>query len=185
MSLKSVNDILSLLQKQPQWQEPPLQRLLECWTEVVGVVVAAHTRPLSIQRDVLRVATSSAAWAQNMTFGRQQLLLKLNAKLDSPLMDIRFSTAGWQRLPEEEKYQATILPHEHPSYLGKMSSSALNVTPATISANTAFEDWAKTIQMRSHSLSLCPQCHCPTPPGELQRWGVCAFCAAKDLGHRK
>ena len=102
MSLKSVNDILIILEQQAKWQEQPFQRLLLCWQEVVGPVVATHARPLSIQRDVLRVATSSAAWAQNLTFGRQSLLVKLNAKLPTPLVDIRFSGAGWQTPLEKE-----------------------------------------------------------------------------------
>ncbi len=181
MSLKSVNDILIVLKKQPQLQEQPIQRLLKCWAEIVGVVVAAHTRPLSVQRDVLRVATSSAAWAQNMTFGRQKLLLKLNEKLPSPLVDIRFSTAGWQQQPEQEQQEANVLPCEHPSYLGNLNSDRSHDTPATMNPNVAFGGWAKTIQVRSHGLPLCPQCYCPTPPGELQRWKVCGVCAAKQF----
>ncbi|MBW4559733.1 MAG: DUF721 domain-containing protein [Mojavia pulchra JT2-VF2] len=181
MSFKSVNDILGVLEKQAKWQEQPFQCLLQCWAEVVGVVVAAHTRPLSIQRDVLRVATSSAAWAQNLTFKRQTLILKLNEKLPTPLGDIRFSTAGWQSPPEERKQQPSILPHEHPSYLGDASSSPQNVTPPEMNAKAAFGRWAKAKQVRSHGLPLCPQCESPTPPGELQRWRVCSFCAAKEL----
>ncbi|WP_026099997.1 DUF721 domain-containing protein [Fortiea contorta] len=181
MSLKSVNDILSVLKKQAQWQEQPFPRLLHCWTEVVGVVVAAHTRPLSIQRDVLWVATSSAAWAQNLTFGRQKLLLKLNNLLPSPLVDMRFSTAGWQRPIDQEKLLGTVSPSEHPSYLGDMNSDRSDANPTRTNANAAFEDWAKTIQMRSHNLPLCPQCECPTPPGELQRWNVCAICASQQF----
>ncbi|MFN6571317.1 RNA-binding protein [Nostoc minutum NIES-26] len=184
MSLKSVNDILGVLEQQAKWQEQPFQRLLQCWAEIVGTVVAAHTRPLSIQREVLRVATSSAAWAQNLTFGRQTLLVKLNEKLPTPLVDIRFSSAEWRCLPDEQKQQQTILPYEHPSYLGDVSSSHHNVTPAIVNANTAFEHWAKTMQTRSHGLPLCPQCQCPTPPGELQRWQVCSFCAAKQLSDK-
>ncbi|NEP50291.1 MAG: DUF721 domain-containing protein, partial [Moorea sp. SIO3C2] len=30
------------------------------------------------------------------------------------------------------------------------------------------------------NLPLCPQCKCPTPPGELQRWDVCGLCAIKQ-----
>jgi predicted nucleic acid-binding Zn ribbon protein len=183
MSLKSVNDILSVLEQQAQWQEQPFQRLLQFWAEVVGAVAAAHTRPLSIQRDVLRVATSSAAWAQNLTFGRQTLLVKLNAKLPTPLIDIRFSTADWRRAPEQIKTQQTVSLQEHPSYLGDVASSRPDVTPTIESANTAFGYWAKTMQGRSHGLPLCPQCHCHTPPGELQHWGVCSFCAAKQLSN--
>ncbi|MDZ8051802.1 MAG: DUF721 domain-containing protein [Aulosira sp. ZfuVER01] len=181
MSFKSVTDILGVLEKQAQWQEQPFQRLLQFWAEVVGVVVAKHTRPLSIQRDVLRVATSSAAWAQNLTFGRQTLLLKLNAKLPTPLIDIRFSTAGWQSSPETEKPQITVLPSEHPSYLGTVNHSPSQTTSHTTNPNTAFGHWAKVMQERSHGLPLCPQCQCPTPPGELQRWQICSFCAAKQL----
>ncbi|QSJ15353.1 DUF721 domain-containing protein [Nostoc sp. UHCC 0702] len=181
MSLKSVNDILGVLEQQAKWQEQPFARLLQSWTEVVGAVVAAHTRPLSIQRDVLRVATSSAAWAQNLTFGRQALLLKLNQKLSTRLVDIRFSTAEWRRLPEVVQQSAAILPQEHPSYLGDVSSPSHDGTPTIENANTAFGNWAKKIQARSHGLPVCPQCQCPTPPGELQRWLVCSFCAAKQL----
>ncbi|WP_341525567.1 DciA family protein [Nostoc sp. UHCC 0302] len=181
MSLKSVNGILSILQKQAKWQEQPFQRLLKCWAEVVDPVVASHTRPLSIQRDVLWVATSSAAWAQNLTFGRSSLLLKLNQKLPTPLVDIRFSTAGWQDSSRERKQQQTVLPQEHPSYLGDEISHRPDATPTIQDANAAFGHWARTMQARSHGLPLCPQCQSPTPPGELDRWDVCAFCTAKRL----
>ncbi len=179
MSFKSVHDILGILEKQAKWQEQPFQRLLKCWAEVVGAVAAAHTRPLSIQRDVLWVATSSSAWAQNLTFGRSSLLLKLNKNLPTPLVDIRFSTAGWQHPSVERKQQQTILPYEHPSYVGDRITS--DNTPSIQDANAAFGNWAKIVQTRSHGLPLCPQCQSPTPPGELQRWAVCCICAAKEF----
>lgn len=180
MSFKSINDILNVLEAQAKWQEQPFPHLLRCWAEVVGAVVAAHTRPLSIQRDVLRVATSSAAWAQNLTFERQRLLLKLNEKLSVNLVDIHFSTAGWQRPKNIETEQKTLLPQEHPSYTGDVNLFTPDVTPTTNDANAAFQHWAKTMQGRAHGLPLCSACHCPTPPGELQRWRVCSLCAAKQ-----
>ncbi len=205
MSFKSVNHILGLLEVQAKLQEQPFQSLLKCWSEAVGAVVAAHTQPLSIQREVLRVATSSAAWAQNLTFERQRLLLKLNEKLPTPLVDIRFSTAGWQRPKDTGSKQQTQVSSQHPSYLGDGEKSQArlpedsskggshpsrtsgirvggDVTPTTGSANAVFKHWARTVQARSHALPLCPQCHCPTPPGELQRWRVCSLCAAKQSG---
>ncbi|MBD2357692.1 DUF721 domain-containing protein [Tolypothrix sp. FACHB-123] len=183
MSFDSVNDILDVLQKQAKWQEQPFQLLLKIWPEVVGIVANAHTRPLSMQRDVLRVATSSAAWAQNLTFKRQSLILKLNEKLSISLVDIRFSTAGWQSSPETVKQQPTVLPSAHPSYVDDSSTSDKAIAPNNHAndANTAFGRWAKLIQRRSQNLPLCPQCQCPTPPGELQRWQICSFCAAKQL----
>ncbi|NMG11427.1 DciA family protein [Brasilonema sp. UFV-L1] len=180
MSFKSVNDILGVLAAQTKWQEQPFQRLLTCWTEVVGAATAAHTQPLSLQRDVLRVATSSAVWAQNLTFGRQRLILKLNEKLSIGLRDIHFSTAGWRRPQNDRKEQQTISLREHPSYVGDEIKIDDDVTPKAVDANAAFQNWAKTVQARSHNLPLCPLCDCPTPPGELQRWGVCCVCAAKQ-----
>jgi len=178
MSFKSVNDILGVLEVQAK--EQPFQRLLKCWSEVVGTAVAAHTQPLSIQRDVLRVATSSAAWAQNLTFDRQRLLLKLNEKLPIALVDIRFSTAGWQRPKDTKSEQKIFLSSQHPSYLGNGMRIGGDVISTTKNANAVFEHWARTVQARSHGLPVCPQCHCPTPPGELQRWRVCSLCAAKQ-----
>ncbi|MEH2178750.1 DUF721 domain-containing protein [Nostoc sp.] len=179
MSLKSINDVLRILEKQAKWQEQPFQRLLKCWAEVVSPVVAANTRPLSIQRDVLSVATSSAAWAQNLTFGRTSLLLKLNKKLPAPLVDIRFSTAGWQNPSVEIKQQQSVSPHEHPSYLGDEINRP-DATP-TKDVNAAFGHWTQIVRSRSHGLPLCPQCQSPTPHGELQRWQVCSVCAAKQF----
>ncbi|MEA5580951.1 DciA family protein [Nodularia harveyana UHCC-0300] len=180
MSLQSVNNILGILQQQAQWQQHPFQSLLQLWPDVVGKVAASHTRPLSIQRQVLQVATSSAAWAQNMTFTRTTLLLKLNQQLSEPLVDIRFSTKNWQALPDYLQ-QKTLIPQEHPSYLGDVRISSHQVKSSIESPNTAFTNWAKTMQMRSHGLPLCPQCQSPTPPGEIQRWEVCCVCAAKDF----
>ncbi|MFB2771212.1 DUF721 domain-containing protein [Pelatocladus sp. BLCC-F211] len=183
MSFKSVNDILSVLQLETKLQEQPFQRLLKCWSQVVGTAVAAHTRPLSIQRNVLWVATSSAAWAQNLTFERQRLLIKLNAVLPTPLVDIRFSTAEWHSSKQVAHQPNSSVNPQHPSYLGKeiATENDDDVNCNAPDANTSFADWAVAIQARSHHLPLCPQCECPTPPGELQRWGVCCLCAAKKF----
>ncbi|ARV61650.1 RNA-binding protein [Nostocales cyanobacterium HT-58-2] len=186
MSFKSINDILKVLEAQPEWQEQPFSRVLKCWSEVVGAVMAAHTRPLSIQRDVLRVATSSAAWAQNLTFERQRLLLKLNQKLSIGLRDIHFSTAGWQRPQETPKEEQAISLREHPSYIGDVINVGHDVTDITATsedANAAFQHWARKIAARSQDLPLCPKCQCPTPPGELRRWGVCTVCAAQQFSN--
>lgn len=182
MALKPINDILGVLEQQAQWQEQPLQKLLPIWAKVVGPKVAAHTRPLSIQRQVLWVATSSAAWAQNLTFGRQTLILKLNQNLPQPLLDIRFSTAGWPLRPEVAQ-PPPVLPQDHPSYLGQQNNYRDNKNHNIHNVDSAFGAWAKKMQMRSHNLPLCPKCQSPTPPGELQRWYVCSICAAKQFAN--
>jgi len=182
MSLKSVNDILSLPEIQILLHQQPFPRLLKCWAEVVGSAIASHTQPLSIQRDVLRVATSSAAWAQNLTFERTRLLLKLNEKLPDPLVDIHFSTAGWKRPQDKQNHQKTLSTAEHPSYLGDETSIRRDRAP-TKNANAAFENWKMANLARSHNLPICPQCQSPTPPGEIERWGVCSICATKQFSN--
>ena len=181
MSFKSIDQVLGNIQRSPQWQEQVLLRLLKCWVEVVGTAVAVQTRPLSIQRDVLWVATSSAAWAQNLTFGRKTMLVKLNNKLSTSLVDIRFSTAEWKN-SSIAGTEATVSASEHPSYVADDLIGDRLVQANIDNALGAFENWAKTMQERSHHLPLCPQCQCPTPPGELERWEVCSLCCSKRLG---
>lgn len=183
MSFQSLERILGSIQEQSRWQEQPFQIVLKCWAEVVGAVVATHTRPLSIQRQVLWVATSSAVWAQELTFGRQRILTKLNVHLPSPMLDIRFSGAGWQR-PQNSRLSCgdpvkTNLACTHPSWVVTSNSTSSKKTSYN-SPKDAFRDWAMLMQARSRQLPLCPQCHCPTPEGELERWKVCSICAAKQ-----
>jgi predicted nucleic acid-binding Zn ribbon protein len=185
MSFKSLEHILDCLQAQSRWQEQPFQRLLKCWPEVVGAAVAAHARPISIQRNILWVATSSAVWAQELSFGRQQILERLNARLPSPLLDIRFSTAQWQR--PQNKISATgeraapDLRRAHPSWVLNSPKFPNSTEKHNYKhPNQAFRHWAMMMQARSRDLPLCPQCHCPTPEGELRRWATCSICAAKQ-----
>ncbi len=187
MSWNSVNNILGSLNIQAQLEEQPLQILIRLWSEIVGEAIANHTQPLLIQRGILRVATSSAAWSQNLAFERQGLLVKINAVLPAPVRDIRFSTAGWQRPQADTKIEPTALLEDHPSYVGTAHISSNNRNHRTINHNarTAFADWAQKISQRSQTLPLCPQCQCPTPQGELQRWQVCSLCAAKQFGQNK
>ncbi|MDJ0800621.1 MAG: DciA family protein [Calothrix sp. MO_167.B12] len=180
MSWNSVNHILGCLQIESQLEEQPLQIILRLWTEVVGEAIAAHTQPLLIQRGVLRVATPSAAWAQNLAFERRRLLVKINAVVPSPLKDIRFSTAGWQSSQANTTIETTASPQEHPSYLGSTDLSSRDRT-INQNAHAAFEHWARKINKRSQTLPLCPQCQCPTPPGELERWQLCSLCIAKQF----
>ena len=180
MPFKSLNHLLNSLQEQAEWQ--PLQHLLKFWPEVVGAAVAAHTRPTAIQRDILSVATSSAAWSQTLTFERQRILEKLNAKLPSPVLDIRFSTAQWQR-PKNSSLEPESATRnfwrEHPSCFVD-APPGLKIEQDDRDPNATFDRWAKLMQARSHGLPLCPQCHCPTPPGELQRWASCSICTTKQ-----
>ncbi|BAZ13781.1 hypothetical protein NIES4071_56210 [Calothrix sp. NIES-4071] len=182
MAFRTVSDVLGILQARGHWQTPPLQILLKCWHEIVGSTIALHTRPVSIHRDVLRVATSSAAWAQTLTFSRKTLLIEVNQKLSHQLTDIHFSTAGWNTTTPIIKLKRP-LHQEHPCYQERMIEPVNENVPVNNSnaVNKTFDSWVKKVQASSQNLPLCPTCQSPTPNGELQRWGVCALCAAKKF----
>jgi predicted nucleic acid-binding Zn ribbon protein len=191
MSLKPIGNVLGSVSHQYRRKHHrQIQQVQEHWAESVGTVVAAQTHPLSVYRGVLKVATSSSAWAQNLTFERQRILAKLNTHLSEPLTDIRFSTANWQNSPSHQQIlgseeQAEIW-QNHPSLVYNSPKSSLSATQSRvilqegINSETAFRAWSNRIKARSRNLPLCPQCSCPTPPGELERWSLCSLCAAKQ-----
>lgn len=183
MSFKSLNHILGAIQKQADWQKPlqSFQSLLDCWPEVVGAKYAAQTRPVAIQRDILLVATSSSTWAQELTLRRHSLLKKLNTRMSVPIVDIRFSTPHWQNTAQNKSASESTVWQDHPSYITEQDAAAVsNQTGDIQDPQTAFQHWADSVRRRSQHLLLCPQCQCPTPPGELHRWDVCAVCATKQ-----
>ncbi|MDX2232705.1 MAG: DciA family protein [Leptolyngbyaceae cyanobacterium bins.349] len=189
MTFNSLQTVLGGLQNQYQRREQhQLQHILDCWLEVVGPVVAAQTRPLNVYRGVLKVATSSAAWAQNLVFERQRILEKLTVVSAVQITDIRFSPGQWHttKLPPAvpgEQYQQELW-QAHPSRLrhGQPVAQSVSINPPDPEKDAllAFQQWAAKMKARSRQLPLCPECKCPTPIGELQRWQVCAICITKQ-----
>lgn len=188
MSLTSLRHELGRLHSQPNWQaQKHLQMVLTQWLEVVGTAVAAQTHPYAIQRGVLYVATSSPIWAQNLAFQRQVIIEKLNARLKTrSLSDIRFSTQHWQSRPSSQRQSeaAERLWIEHPSRIQTQAKDSISKSGTIKDPNDVFQRWATTMQARSQHLPHCSACQCPTPTGELQRWGVCAMCAIQKWGDR-
>lgn len=175
----SLNQILGRLQLQlltPEQQQ--LQTIVEVWASIVGPGAIAHTRLISVSRGVLMVATDRATWSQELTLKRSQMLRRLNQRLSNPLNDIKFSTALWHTQADSSPLDPDFdhLPQQHPSYIKDISPTSIQVPPAHVTPQTAFQNWAENIQRRSQSLPQCPQCQCPTPPGELRRWSMCAMC---------
>ncbi|MBE9179919.1 DUF721 domain-containing protein [Oculatella sp. LEGE 06141] len=184
MVLQSLQHALGFLEHHDSWKaRRRFQKLLLQWAEVVGSAVATQAQPLYIQRRVLYVATSSAAWSQTLMFERQRILAKLNASLSASdsLTDIRFSTAQWQcDRPAAGAMETEHLWYQHPSRLPKPAAGQPLSRPESNDPQTAFQGWAKAVQAQTKNLPLCPQCQCPTPEGELKRWSVCSLCVPKQ-----
>lgn len=181
-----LSQILGGLEGQDTWKgRQQLQLVLSRWSTVVGEAVAAQTRPTGIERQVLLVATSSSAWAQNLGFERLHILEKLNTLTGCHLTNIKFSTGLWRSeysLIAANISESAILWRDHPSRVANLPVSPGSTAPVAADAQSAFRNWARIMRSRSQNLPLCPACQCPTPPGELSRWQVCSLCAAQRFG---
>ncbi|WP_346293457.1 DUF721 domain-containing protein [Sphaerothrix gracilis] len=183
MTFQSLDQLVNQLQRQKNWRvQQQFRRLTEVWPDIVGVAVARQTRPVGITRyQVLRVATATPAWSQTLIFERHRILQKLNQQLALKLTDIRFSVAQWHT---DQKLEA-IAPaaqalQQHPSFIKTNIDPSHVPNAASQEPTAAFERWAGLRQQQTRHCPLCPQCQCPTPPGELERWSACALCAAKQ-----
>jgi predicted nucleic acid-binding Zn ribbon protein len=76
------------------------------WAEMVGPQVAASTEVEKVKDGVLYVRTRSAMWAQELTFYKDDILLRLNRRIGAratPIItDIRFLNRGLRPKPEVE-----------------------------------------------------------------------------------
>lgn len=146
------------------------------WAEAVGATAACHTRPISLQGGILRAAASSASWAQQMTFCRLQVAKKLNGLLGEPVVtDIRFSPRGWAEAAAGAKAAAFLAhPSTLPEELPVRIAGALPPDPLS-----AFARWEISVRLREAILPACLRCQIAAPLGEIERWGVCAFCFQK------
>ncbi len=179
MSFQSLHHVLGIVEPQYQSIErQQLQQILDVWAVVVGEKIAAQTRPIALQRSVLQVATASPVWTQTLVFERPAILKKICDRTHISISDIRFSTAQWHRAeiqsidpPDVDLWQS------HPSRLPESTTETQLILISD--PQTAFKQWATRIQQRSQNLPICPECGCGTPPGELDRWLICALCVSQ------
>lgn len=195
MSFQSLNTVLRDVGEPSQFlgkRSSHFQQVLQHWSSIVGADLALHTRPHRLDRQVLKVATSSAVWAQNLQFERHRLRLKILEQVNLDLKDIQFSTAYWQMpTPTDQSLASTQEQQEwqnHPSRI--VVQSGLTVQRGRILGNperrtvaAQFSAWATACQLRNRSLPRCPRCQSPTPPGELSRWKMCSFCMGQQCHH--
>ncbi len=180
MTFQSIDKLLDLILAQPQWETQRRYHLLvKGWSQVVNHRVAQHSRVIAIKDDILWVTTSSSAYAQNLSLQRYTLMTKINRRLHESIKDIRFTTNRWYQKPLVEPEAETNL--VHPSIIEENKTSFDNLDKASITPQQALEQWLEQLKVRSQHLPLCPRCQAPTPQGELNRWGVCGCCFAKQV----
>ncbi len=96
MSLTSVFNIIQAIEHQPGWEGVRDWGLIvRAWETIVSPAISSRSRPKSLSRGILSIATNSASLAHQLTFGRQALCQQLNSQLTTPVLDLRFAAVGY------------------------------------------------------------------------------------------
>ncbi|NCQ03212.1 MAG: DUF721 domain-containing protein [Cyanobacteria bacterium] len=173
MTLYCLDNLLKQILSQPQWdKQGRYHELAKCWHQINNPRVIQHTRPIYFRDEVLNIATSSSAWAQDLNLQRRSLLTKINRRVESPINDLRFASAQWYQnhlIFMEEEDDNKI----HPSTI--ISESSVNVSTVD-NSQEVLQSWLETIKKRALTWKTCPRCETSCPEGELKRWGCCAIC---------
>ena len=71
-------------------------KFIQHWPEIVGEAIASRTKPECIRSKALVVRVSSSAWAQELSFLKEDILAKLKTYLsqDELVEDVMFYVAG-------------------------------------------------------------------------------------------
>jgi predicted nucleic acid-binding Zn ribbon protein len=170
----SIGQVLAKIQQQPGWEQyQQYCQLLECWEKTVTENTARFARPLYLKREVLWVATSNSARAQELTFQRYSLLKKLNSELPFSLKDIRFSTSGWKsRIEPIQSKDAVAMVRARPyhSRVGFVSPVPNHHQDATnFNDSTDFERSPEVNFEAIDSQSLIARVH-RDPQAIVRRW---------------
>jgi len=179
--MQSLHTLMTQLERSPAWRSnASFRQLLAQWPQLVGAAVAQHSQPTKVQRGVLQVTVSSAAWAQTLTFERYRILQKLRQQMPAiatEIQDMRFTTARWRQDSQRARPPARTVLNQHPSWVAAPTHPS-QVPPQT--AAEAFQRWAHQRQAQLAHQSRCPRCQRPCPSQELQRWSACAICMSQQ-----
>lgn len=96
MAMTPIAKIMTDIQQQPGWDGVrDWGLIIQAWSDCVSPAIASRSRPRSLSRDILTIATHSASLAHQLTFGRRALCQQLNARLTQPIADLRFAPIGY------------------------------------------------------------------------------------------
>ncbi|MGL5835589.1 MAG: DciA family protein, partial [Waterburya sp.] len=171
---------------------------------VVNQQTAQHTRPLYINRQILYVATASAARAQELAFQRYALLKRLNqqqqliSEIKDEIKDIRFSSSQWHQptysqetqvalftISDRQKTKIAIAPVFALKQANKRAKAdnSLNYLSDSLSpseqAKKAAQRCLGSMEQKLETTLTCPKCNSLISQAELNRWKLCHHCVAQ------
>lgn len=100
------------------------------WASAVGPEIARHTRPLRVRGRTLVVQVRNAAWANQLSFLKGQILTTLGTRTGDLVEDIRWETGVWR-----EEGEGTAAPPRgvpaHPSAMPLQPGDAERIEELT------------------------------------------------------
>lgn len=87
MGSYSIGEALNLLLERSKWKPKVTElRLREEWEEIVGKTISRYTRNMYLSNGVLTIYTDVAALKQELFYGKQQLIDRINEHLKEQLV---------------------------------------------------------------------------------------------------
>jgi predicted nucleic acid-binding Zn ribbon protein len=87
MGQYSVADALRILLEKSKWKPKVMElRMRQEWAEIMGKTIAKYTRDVSLRDKKLTIYTDVAALKQELMFGKEQLINKLNAHFEETVV---------------------------------------------------------------------------------------------------
>jgi predicted nucleic acid-binding Zn ribbon protein len=111
-TLKPLADHVAAVYRHQQWDTLwILYTLLRQWPDLVGPAFAAHSTPAYFRKNDLWVYVTHSIWMQQMHLAKVDILSKINARLDQPLVqDLRWTLVPADFVHPAPKVAPQVLP---------------------------------------------------------------------------
>lgn len=86
---KVLDDLIDHMDYRTQVNE---QQAVLQWNKIVGEKIASVTKPISINKGVLRVSVINPSWRNDLSYAKREILSELNVAIGQTVVkDIKFS----------------------------------------------------------------------------------------------
>lgn len=87
MGQYSVGEALRLLLEKSKWKPRVMElRMRQEWPDIMGKTIAKYTRDVSLKDKKLTIYTDVAALKQELLFGKEQLINKINTHFEETVV---------------------------------------------------------------------------------------------------
>jgi hypothetical protein len=154
------------------------------WRDIVGVKIASHARPVSIENHLMFVAVNNSAWSHHLSTMKETIIAKINSFIgEKVIQDIRFQAGYFKNCQNEESTAETRMVPLSNIKLDENDVSIIN-NIANITADSELrskiqviltKDLAMKKLRRENRWHKCGQCDALCPPDKQ----YCPACLIK------